>query len=103
VVAAVGFAHRHLHGQGAAQRRASALVFPVYVLHQTLTIAWAMALRPLHWPPALEGPVLVGLTLASALALAWPLQHWPVLALWLGAPATPLRAAPRADAGSGVV
>lgn len=103
VVAAIGFAHRHLRGQGAAWRQASTLVFPVYVLHQTLTIAWAVALRPLHWPPALEGPALVGLTLASALALAWPLQRWPALAPWLGAPATPPRAAPRADAGSGVV
>jgi len=41
-------------------------VFPVYIVHQTLIVGLAMALAPLRWAPALEGPLLAALTLAAS-------------------------------------
>ena len=49
------------------RQRLTEAVFPVYILHQTLIIVLAHALRPLAWVPAIEGPLLVLLTFA----LAW--------------------------------
>ena len=45
-------------------------VFPVYLLHQTLIILFARALRPLACSPGLEAPLLVLLSLAGGL-LGW--------------------------------
>jgi glucans biosynthesis protein C len=66
VLAAVGFAHRHLNRDSRWRQRLSEAVFPIYVLHQTLIILIAVALRPLALPPAAEGPLLVALTFATA-------------------------------------
>lgn len=43
-------------------------VFPVYILHPTITIVAARALAPAGLPPGLEGAVLVALTWAGSLA-----------------------------------
>jgi hypothetical protein len=59
IVAAVGFARRHLNGDGALRRYLTDAVFPVYILHQTLTILLASALAWRAYPPALEGALLV--------------------------------------------
>jgi len=67
VVAAVGFARQHLSRDHPRRARLTEAVFPIYILHQTLIILLAHALRPLAWSPAVEGPLLVLLTLA----LAW--------------------------------
>lgn len=84
VLAAVGFAVRHLDHDGPWRRRLSEAVFPVYVLHQTLTIVIAMALRPLALPPVLEGPLLVAATLASAVALYALIRRSGWLRPWFG-------------------
>jgi glucan biosynthesis protein C len=84
IVAAVGFAHRHLNVDSAARRWLTEAVFPVYVLHQTLIVLGAMALAPLALRPALEGPVLVGGTLALGLLGFMAARPWPVLRPWLG-------------------
>ena len=59
IVAVIGFARRYLNRDHRWRHTLSEAVFPVYILHQTITILLAASLRPLHWAPALEGPVLV--------------------------------------------
>ena len=66
IVAAVGFARVHLNREHRWRATLAESVFPVYIAHQTLIILFAMALKPLHWAPALEGPLLAALTLAAS-------------------------------------
>ena len=68
IVAALGFAHRHLNRDHRWRAMLAEAVFPVYVVHQTLIIGFAMALAPLHWAPRIEGPLLAALTLGASFA-----------------------------------
>ena len=63
IVAALGFAQRHLSRDGAARRYLTEAVFPVYIVHQTLILLLAQNLGPLALNAALEGSLLVVLTL----------------------------------------
>jgi hypothetical protein len=64
IVAALGFALRHLNRDGPARRYLTEAVFPVYILHQTLILLLAHSFAPLALDPVLEGGLLVSLTLA---------------------------------------
>jgi glucan biosynthesis protein C len=64
IVAVLGFAHRHLNYDCAARRYLTAAVFPVYILHQTVIVVAAHALKPVGLDPALEGAVLILATAA---------------------------------------
>jgi glucan biosynthesis protein C len=66
IVAAVGFARAHLNRDHRWRATLAESVFPVYIAHQTLIVLFAMALKPLHWLPAIEGPLLAALTLAAS-------------------------------------
>jgi glucans biosynthesis protein C len=66
IVAAVGFACVHLNRDHRWRATLAESVFPVYIAHQTLIVLFAVALRPLRWSPALEGPLLAALTLAAS-------------------------------------
>lgn len=59
IVAAIGFAHRHLNRDGAWRRTLTEAVLPIYVLHQTLIIVLAMALASLALEPSVEAPLIV--------------------------------------------
>lgn len=59
ILAVLGFARRLRPGDSPALRYLAQAVFPVYILHQTLTIVIAWQLRPLGLAPAVEGPLLV--------------------------------------------
>ena len=59
IVAALGFAHRHLNIDSRARRYLTEAVFPVYILHQTLTLLLAQALLPWALAPGVEAPLLV--------------------------------------------
>lgn len=59
LVAVLGFAHRYLNRDSALRRTFTEAVFPVYVLHQTLTILLARAIAPAQLPQVLEAAVLV--------------------------------------------
>jgi peptidoglycan/LPS O-acetylase OafA/YrhL len=63
VLAVCGFAHRHISGDSAPRRYLTEAVFPVYILHQTLIVTMAHWLKPVKLAPAVEGVVLVTLTL----------------------------------------
>jgi glucans biosynthesis protein C len=63
IIAACGFAHRHLHIDSAGRRYLTQAVFPVYILHQSLIVVIAHAIKPAKLAPVTEGLVLVVLTL----------------------------------------
>lgn len=69
IVAALGFARRHLDRDSALLRYLTEAVYPLYLLHQTLIIVFAQALAPLRLAPAAEGGLLIAGTFAASLLL----------------------------------
>lgn len=69
IVAACGFAQRHLDADSAARRYLSEAVFPVYIVHQTLIVSMAHLIKPANIAPAAEGMVLVVLTLCLSFGI----------------------------------
>jgi hypothetical protein len=65
IAAIVGFAHRHLTHDNAARRYLTSAIFPVYILHQTVIVVVAHALKPSHLYPPVEGVLLVLVTVAT--------------------------------------
>jgi glucans biosynthesis protein C len=65
IAAIVGFAHRHLNHDNAARRYLTSAIFPVYILHQTIIVVVAHALKPSHLYPPIEGVLLVLVTAAT--------------------------------------
>jgi glucan biosynthesis protein C len=106
IVALVGFAHRHLDRDHASRRYLTEGVFPVYILHQTLIVLLAEALRPLGWTPPVEGPVLAVATLALSVAGYEAVRRVPLLrpafGLSMRKPAPPSRAVAGRPRGDGV-
>jgi len=95
IVAAIGFARVHLNRDHRWRATLAEGVFPVYIAHQTLIILFAMALRPLHRAPALEGPLLALLTLAASFGVYLAVRRVG----WLRTPFG-LNAAPRTPSGA---
>jgi hypothetical protein len=69
IVAACGFAHRHLQHDGAARRYLTEAIFPVYIAHQTLIVVVAHLVKPLHLAPGLEALLLVVMTVTGSFAI----------------------------------
>ncbi len=69
IVAACGFAQRHLDADSAARRYLSEAVLPVYIVHQTLIVSMAHLIKPANMAPAAEGLVLVVLTLCLSFGM----------------------------------
>ncbi len=63
IVAACGFAHRHLNRDNASRAYLTEAVFPVYILHQTLIVSIAHLIKPAKLAPGPEGLILIALTL----------------------------------------
>jgi peptidoglycan/LPS O-acetylase OafA/YrhL len=98
IVAAVGFAHRHLDVDHRWRAPLTEAVFPLYLVHQTIVIVAAVALRPLALPAPAEAAVIVALTFGGGLG-AWRLARrigwlrpWMGLAPQRGSPPTLRRA-----------
>jgi len=68
MVAACGFAARHLDRDGPARRYLNESIFPVYILHQTVIVVLAHTLQPLRLAPGLEAIMLIVLTLSLSFA-----------------------------------
>ncbi len=68
IAAIFGFAYRFRNADNAALRYLTPAVFPVYILHQTVTVIAAYQLRPLSIPPLAEGLLLIALTYAVCFA-----------------------------------
>ena len=93
IAAVVGFAHLHLTHDSPARRYLTTAIFPVYILHQTVIVAVAHALKPAHLYPPVEGVLLVLVTAATCFLsyeairrLAW---LRPLFGLERGAPGSP--------------
>lgn len=84
IVAAFGFARRHLDFDHRWRAPLTEAVFPLYLVHQTIIIGAAVALRPLALPAGPQAAVIVLLTFGGGFA-AWQLARrssW--LRPWLG-------------------
>ena len=68
IVAVLGFARHWNPGDSRALRYLVPAVFPVYILHQTVTVVLAHHLKPLAIPPLVEGILLVMVTFAACFA-----------------------------------
>lgn len=68
MVAACGFARRLVKADYPARRYLTDAIFPFYIVHQTAIIAFAVWLRPLALPPAIEGLLLLAATAAACVA-----------------------------------
>ncbi|HEY0746250.1 MAG TPA: acyltransferase family protein [Steroidobacteraceae bacterium] len=65
IAAVVGFAHRHLTHDSAVRRYLTTAIFPVYILHQTVIVVVAHALKPSQLYPPVEGLLLVLVTITT--------------------------------------
>lgn len=84
VAAAFGFARRHLNRDHRWRAALTEAVYPLYLVHQTIIIGAAVALRPLALPAGLEALLIVGLTFGGGFA-AWRLaRRSGRLRPWLG-------------------
>ena len=73
IVAACGFARRHLRRDGPVRRYLTEAIFPFYIVHQTAIILFAVAMRPWRLPAPVEAALLValvGLTCVATYELA---------------------------------
>lgn len=84
IVAACGFARRHLNHDGPARRYLTDAVFPVYIAHQTLTVVLAHAFKPLQLAPGVEAPLLMALTAAGSFGLYEAVRRVPILRPFFG-------------------
>ncbi|HTD74075.1 MAG TPA: acyltransferase family protein [Steroidobacteraceae bacterium] len=93
IAAVVGFAHRHLTHDSAVRRYLTAAIFPVYILHQTIIVVVAHALKPAHLYPPVEGVLLVLVTAATCFMSYEAIRRVrllrPLFGLELGAPRAP--------------
>ncbi|TFW21264.1 hypothetical protein E4L96_09250 [Massilia arenosa] len=62
VIAACGFAHRHLNFESPRRQYLTQAVFPVYILHQTIIVGFAHLIKPAALTPGVEYFVLIGVT-----------------------------------------
>jgi peptidoglycan/LPS O-acetylase OafA/YrhL len=90
IVAVLGFAYRHLKQDSEARRYLTTAIFPVYILHQTVIVICAHALKPANLQPGVEAFLLVLVT-ASVCFLSYEVIRRvallrPLFGLALGAP-----------------
>ena len=84
IVAAFGFARRHLDFDHRWRAPLTEAVFPLYLVHQTILIVAAVAMRPLSLPAGIEAGLIVALTFACGFA-AWQLaRRLAGLRPWMG-------------------
>lgn len=89
IVAAFGFARRHLAFDHRWRAPLTEAVFPLYLVHQTIIVVAAVALRPLALPAGVEAAAIVALTFGGG-AAAWQLARGcGSLRPWMGLSAVP--------------
>ena len=87
IVAAIGFAHRHLRTHDGPMRRIlTAAVFPFYLIHQTIIVVAGHYLNELHLPVAMEAMLLIVITFAGCWLFYDIGRRIPFLRIWIGLP-----------------
>jgi glucans biosynthesis protein C len=85
LLALLGLASQHLQAPSRELGYLNAAILPVYVLHQTVLIALAVALFPAKLPLGLEAGVIVVGTLGISLAVyELAIRRWPALRFLFG-------------------
>ena len=79
IVAACGFAHRHLQFDSARRRYLTQAVFPLYLLHQTIIVVVAHAIKPANIAAPVEAMILVVLTFAIGFGAFAIVRRVPLL------------------------
>ena len=68
IVAALGFARQWNPRDSRVRRYLTEAIFPFYIVHQTAIVLLAHFMKPLGLRPLVEGPLLVGFTVAICFA-----------------------------------
>jgi surface polysaccharide O-acyltransferase-like enzyme len=84
IVAACGWAQRAFTRESPVLRQASAAVFCLYILHQSVIVLLTQALKPLALPWGAEAALLIVLTAALCVLAYVAVRRVPGLALLLG-------------------
>jgi surface polysaccharide O-acyltransferase-like enzyme len=84
IVAAIGFATLHLNRDHAWRRYLTDAVFPVYIVHQSLIVGFAVAASALSLRPWVEAPLLVIATFACSFAAYEGVRRVGWLRPWFG-------------------
>lgn len=92
IIAALGFAHRHLrNADGPVRRMLTQAIFPFYLIHQTIIVVAGHFLDELRLPLAAEASLLIGAT-ALGCWLFYDLgRRVPYLRVWIGLSSKPAR------------
>ncbi len=92
ILAAFGFAHKHLAGRdGPIRRYLTEAIFPFYIIHQTTIVAAGFWLDKQGLPVALEAALLIALTAVSCLAFHELVRRVPPLRPLCGLKLNPVR------------
>ncbi|OQW60640.1 MAG: hypothetical protein A4S17_10165 [Proteobacteria bacterium HN_bin10] len=95
IVAAIGFAHRHLKGaDGPMRRMLTQAIFPFYLIHQTIIVVAGHHLDELRLPLWLEAPLLIATTALGCWLFFDLGRRVPWLRVWIGLPSKPARETP---------
>jgi len=94
IAAVVGFAYRHLQFDSAARRYLTTAIFPVYILHQTVIVVLAHALKPAQLYPPIEALLMVLVTVSACFLGYEVIRRVRFLRPLFGLSAMPLAARP---------
>lgn len=87
IVAAIGFAHRHLrNADGPIRHLLTQAIFPFYLIHQTIIVVAGHYLDELHLPLAVEAPLLISATALGCWLFFDLGRRIRPLRVWIGLP-----------------
>ncbi len=87
IIAAVGFAHRHLKNtDGPMRQLLTQAIFPFYLIHQTIIVVAGHTLDEMQIPLAIEAPLLIATTALGCWLFFDLGRRVPFLRVWIGLP-----------------
>jgi glucans biosynthesis protein C len=95
IIAAIGFAHRHLkNADGPVRQLLTQAIFPFYLIHQTIIVVTGHYIDDLQLPLWIEAPALIGVTALGCWLFFDLGRRVPVPRVWIGLPSkTPPKSA----------
>ncbi len=87
IVAAIGFAHRHLKlADGPVRQMLTQAIFPFYLIHQTIIVVAGHHLDEMQLPLWIEAPALMGVTALGCWLFFELGRRIAPLRVWIGLP-----------------